>query len=315
MQRRKPASIDVRFPRVNPAAQRGAISFRPSFEEDEHVHRIRLAFLVTLAMLAFAGNSLLCRLALQTTAIDPASFTTIRLVAGALVLWVLARARGGGVSTGSWPSALALFVYAAAFSFAYVSLSAATGALLVFGAVQVTMIGYGLVKGERFSRWQILGLLLAVAGLVGFLLPGLSTPPLEASLVMVSAGIAWGVYSLRGRSSGAPLATTAGNFLRAAPVSVALSLLLLAHATWDTAGFLYAMASGALTSGIGYALWYSVLPSLKATNAAVVQLCVPVIAALGGVLLLGEAVSVRLALASAAVLGGIAIVILGKAAR
>lgn len=272
----------------------------------------RTLALTTLALTAFAGNSLLCRLALKHTAIDAASFTTIRLVSGALVLWLLVRTGRSAQASGagSWPSALALFAYAAGFSFAYVSLPAATGALLLFGAVQATMIGVGLWKGERFQRLQLAGLALAFAGIVGLLLPGLSAPPLGGSLLMLGAGAAWGVYSLRGRGAGDPTRVTAGNFLRAAPMALALSLLTLQTASLDTAGLWYALASGALTSGIGYAIWYAVLPALQATTAATLQLSVPVLAALGGIVFLGEAVTLRLALASAAILGGIALVVL-----
>ncbi len=264
-------------------------------------------------MLAFAGNSLLCRVALKHTGIDAASFTTIRLVSGALVLWLIVRMRRSAQSgDGNWLSALALFAYAAGFSFAYVSLPAASGALLLFGAVQATMIGHGIWAGERLRRPQLAGLVLALGGLVGLLLPGLSAPPLAGSLLMLGAGIAWGVYSLRGKGAGDPTRVTAGNFLRAAPVAAALSLALIDHATVDSAGFGYAVASGALASGVGYAIWYTALPALKATSAATVQLSVPVIAAVGGIVFLGEPLTLRLVLASLAILGGIALVILEK---
>jgi drug/metabolite transporter (DMT)-like permease len=264
-------------------------------------------------MIAFAGNSLLCRVALRDTQIDATSFTTLRLVSGALMLALLVRWRGSkSVGAGSWPSALALFAYAAGFSFAYLSLTAATGALLLFGAVQATMIGHGLWAGERLKWIQWTGLLLALGGLVSLLLPGLSAPPLIGSLLMLGAGVAWGIYSLRGRSAGDPTLVTAGNFLRAAPFAVGLSLLLRDQIAWDPAGAGYAVASGALASGIGYAVWYAALPALKATQAATVQLSVPVVAALGGVALLGETLTGRLVLASVAILGGIALVVLEK---
>lgn len=274
----------------------------------------KIIALTTIAMLAFAGNSLLCRLALQQTAIDAASFTTIRLIAGALALGLIAWFRRSGNlgkngQNGSWLSAFALFFYATAFSFAYASLSAATGALLLFGAVQATMIIFGIWHGERFRTMQITGLLLAVAGLVGLLLPGLSAPPLWGAVLMISSGIAWGVYSLRGKGAGDPTAVTAGNFLRALPFALVLSMLFFRNMNIDTAGVAYAITSGALTSGIGYAIWYTALPSLKATHAATVQLSVPVIAALGGIVFLGEGLTLRLILASIAILGGIALVI------
>ena len=273
--------------------------------------RGRVVVLTLLAMLAFAGNSLLCRAALKSTAIDPASFTWVRLVSGALVLWLIARLRRRGPmpQAGDWTSAFALFAYAAAFSFAYVSLSAATGALLLFGAVQVTMIGFGLCKGERLSLRQMAGLLCALLGLIWLLLPGLSAPPLLGSLLMLCAGLAWGVYSLRAKGRGDPTEVTAGNFARALPFAVGLALIALAHSSLDALGLVYAMASGALASGLGYAIWYAALPGLKTSSAAAVQLSVPVIAALGGVLLLGEPLSQRVVLASLVILGGIALVI------
>lgn len=277
------------------------------------VSPLRTALLTALTMLAFAGNSLLCRLALKDTAIDAASFTSVRLVSGALALWLLVRLRQGPQPlAGNGLSALALFAYAAGFSFAYLSLPAATGALLLFGAVQATMIGYGYWCGERFSAGQGVGFLLALAGLVGLLLPGLSAPPLGGALLMLAAGISWGVYSLRGKGGGDPTRATAGNFLRAVPYSLVLSGLFWPQARIDPAGLVAAVASGALTSGLGYALWYAVMPGLTASTAATVQLSVPVIAAAGAVLWLGEAVSPRLVLASLAVLGGIALVIRGR---
>jgi drug/metabolite transporter (DMT)-like permease len=273
----------------------------------------RIIALTSLAMIAFAGNSLLCRVALKHTGIDAASFTAIRLISGAVMLWLVVRMRGGTYAGGgNWLSAFALFVYAAGFSFAYVSLPAATGALLLFGAVQATMIGHGVWKGERLLRLQLAGLVLALGGLVGLLLPGLSAPPLYGSALMLGAGIAWGVYSLRGKGAGDPTRVTAGNFLRAVPITAALSILMVNGTSLDNAGFWYAVSSGALASGIGYAIWYTALPAMKATNAATVQLSVPVIAALGGIVFLGEPITLRLVLASVAILGGIALVILEK---
>ena len=273
----------------------------------------RVVALTSLAMIAFACNSLLCRVALKHPSIDAASFTTIRLISGAVMLWLVARmTRGTHACSGNWLSALALFVYAAGFSFAYVSLPASTGALMLFGAVQATMIGHGIWSGERLLRLQLVGLVLALGGLVGLLLPGLSAPPLLGSLLMLSAGVAWGVYSLRGKGACEPIKVTAGNFLRAVPIAAALSVLMHDGASLDSAGFWYAVSSGALASGIGYAIWYMALPALKATNAATVQLSVPVIAALGGIVFLGESVTLRLVLASLAILGGIALVILEK---
>jgi len=273
----------------------------------------RVVALTSLAMIAFAGNSLLCRLALSTTNIDAASFTSLRLISGALILWMLVQGKKTSRNgTGSWWSAVALFAYAAGFSFAYISLPAATGALLLFGSVQATMIGFGLWRGERLQRLQIVGLVLALLGLTGLLLPGISAPPLAGSVLMLAAGIAWGVYSLRGKGAGDPVKVSAGNFLRAVPLTLIVSLFMFDQVSIDKPGFLYAICSGALASGIGYAIWYTALPSLKATHAATVQLSVPVIAALGGIAFLDEHISLRLVLASIAILGGIAMVILEK---
>jgi drug/metabolite transporter (DMT)-like permease len=271
---------------------------------------MRIGLLTFLAMVAFASNSLLCRLALKNTDIDAASFTSIRIIAGALTLWIIVRVRGGTRATaGSWPSAFWLFAYAAGFSFAYISLPAATGALLLFGAVQATMIGYGLWKGERLRGVQAAGLVGAFGGLGGLLLPGLSAPPALGAALMLFAGIAWGIYSLRGRAVGDPTSVTAGNFLRAVPFAALLSLAMFSRASVDMPGFVYAIASGAIASGVGYAIWYTALPALKATSAATVQLSVPVIAALGGVAFLGEPITLRLIASSIAILGGVALVI------
>ena len=267
--------------------------------------------LTAVAMLAFAGNSLLCRLALQHSGIDPASFTSVRLTSGAVVLWALLRWRGQRPA-GDWGSAAALFVYAAAFSFAYLSLSAGTGALLLFGAVQATMLGWGLWRGQRLGWGQTAGLMLALGGLVALLLPGVTAPPAVGALLMLAAGVAWGVYSLRGRGAGDPTAVTAGNFVRASALAVPLALAALPWARVDVAGLLWALCSGAVTSGLGYAIWYTALKGLQPTSSASVQLSVPVLTALGGVALLSEPLTLRLALCSAAILGGIACVITGQ---
>jgi drug/metabolite transporter (DMT)-like permease len=290
---------------------------------------LRVATLASFAMIAFAGNSLLCRAALKQSSIDAASFTAIRLLSGALMLWLVVRwksrsqanvpnapkAPEGRKAQGSWPSAIALFVYAAGFSFAYVSMSAATGALLLFGAVQATMIGFGIYKGERLRVVQLAGFLIAIAGLVVLMLPGLATPSLLGSLCMLSAGVAWGIYSLRGKRAGDPTRVTAGNFLRTAPVALVALVLVFAitrKLSVDNAGMTYAILSGAITSGLGYAIWYEVLPALKATVASTVQLSVPVIAALGGIVFLSEPITLSMVAASAAILGGIALVILNN---
>lgn len=280
----------------------------------------RLVLLTFFSMVAFAGNSLLCRLALRQGEIGAAGFTLLRLASGAAMLCALAWWRRRRLPReGSWLSALALFTYAAAFSFAYLSLSAATGALLLFGTVQILMIGHGLRRGERLHGRQWLGLALACGGLVILLLPGLSAPaPLGAAL-MVLSGAGWAAYSLRGslcgRGAGDPALVSAGNFLRAVPAALLLGLACAGRESATAAGIAYALASGAVASGLGYALWYAALPALGASSAATVQLSVPVLTALGGALLLGEAFTPRLALASAAVLGGIALVILRRSAH
>ncbi|HEX8076572.1 MAG TPA: DMT family transporter [Chthoniobacterales bacterium] len=275
--------------------------------------KAKVFVLTALAMIAFAGNSLLCRLALRNTAIDAATFTFVRILSGAVCLSIIVQARSVGMRKGgNWLSALALFGYAALFSLAYLRLTAGTGALLLFAAVQATMIFWGFRKGEKLRYLQIAGVLLAGAGLVALVLPGLSAPPLGAALLMIGAGIAWGVYSLRGKAGTDPLRATAGNFLRALPMAALLGLAMWRWIKFDGAGIAYAVISGAIASGLGYAIWYTALPALKATAAATVQLSVPVLTAAGGILFLAESFTLRFALASAAVLGGIFLVIVER---
>lgn len=281
---------------------------------------VRLWCLTALTMSAFAANSLLCREALASGSIDAASFTLVRMVSGAVVLATLVLWQSGNKPLpGNWRSALALLGYAAAFSFAYQSLSAATGALLLFGAVQGSMIAYGFWAGERLRPLQVFGVVLAMVGLGWFLLPGVAAPDPLGAVLMLLAGCCWGVYSLLGRGVASPLAATAGNFVRAVPLALLLYVLLVLSGmaggvepgfTLSGIGVLYGMTSGALASGLGYALWYWVLPKLEATTAATVQLSVPIIAAFGGWLLLGEAMSLRLVISACAVLGGIAMVVM-----
>ncbi len=268
-------------------------------------------------MLAFAANSLLCRLALGQRLIDAASFTTVRVVSGALLLTLLViprwRARGRG--TADWRSATMLFMYMAFFSFAYVSLSAATGALLLFGAVQLTMFIAALRGGEHFSPLSWSGLIVALLGLGYLVAPGIAAPdPLGAAL-MIIAGIAWGFYTLLGRAAADPLEATANNFILCLPMVIGVSLLFRAEFHGSVGGVMLAVASGALASGLGYAIWYAALPGLTAGRAATVQLSVPIIAAFGGVILLSEEITVRLLLASAATLGGVAIVLAQRSAK
>lgn len=277
--------------------------------------RIRptLVILLTVAaLLAFAANSVLTRAALAGTTIDAVSFTATRIASGALTLWLIVRIRTSGAEgTGSWISALALFGYAIAFSLAYRSLTAATGALLLFGAVQVTMIGWGLLRGERLARIQWAGVGLAMAGLVWLLMPGLSAPAPGAAALMLAAGAAWGVYTLRARGVGDPTRVTAANFVRAAlPAAALLAVVALAgESTWDGRGVALAVASGAVASGLGYAIWYAALKHIATHTAAVSQLSVPVITAVAGVLLLSEPLAWPTVTGGACVLGGIALVI------
>ena len=282
---------------------------------------VRLMSLSLITMLCFAGNSVFCRLALRQTSIDAASFTSVRSVSGALVLALLvhgrprlrgaAAARPAGLG-GNWISALALFVYASTLSFSYANMSTGIGALLLFGAVQATMISTGLWRGERLNARQTAGLVVALAGVIAILSPGLDAPPLASALLMLTSGVAWGVYSLRGRGVADPTGDTAGNFLRATPMSLLLSALFLTHQHLDGQGVLYAVLSGAITSGLGYAIWYTVLPKLTRTRAAAVQLSVPVLASLAGALFVSEPITLGLLLTSTAVLGGIALVVYGK---
>lgn len=263
--------------------------------------------LTAAALTGFAANSLLCREALRSRAIDPASFTLARLASGALVLALLVRAgrsRAPAIQ-GSWRAGIALFAYAIAFSFAYVRLDAGTGALILFGVVQATMLFAGVRGGERLRVAQWLGIALACAGLAWLVAPGVSAPEPLGALSMALAGVAWGVYSLLGRGCVDPLATTADNFARSVPLAVVASLVTLSAMHASPRGIALAVASGALASGLGYCLWYAALRELRASHAAVVQLVVPVLAASGSVVLLGEPWTARLALAGIAILLGI----------
>ncbi|MDP3293126.1 MAG: DMT family transporter [Nevskia sp.] len=281
---------------------------------------LRAALLTVLALSAFAANSILARIALRDGAMDPLAFTALRIASGALMLAILLKLRRRPF-TGDWPSAVALVAYAAAFSVAYRSIPAGAGALLLFGAVQVTMIGTGLAQGDRPPRQEWGGVLISFSGLLLFvspgLLPGLGRPPLAGSLLMLAAGIAWAVYSLRGRRKSDrqndPLAATAGNFLRGLPLAV-LPWLVFGGAQWNSLGVACALASGALASGLGYAVWYTVLPQLTALRASLVQLAVPVLVAAIGIVFLGEPASLRLLAGAALILGGLALATLYRPA-
>jgi len=269
-------------------------------------------FLLTLAMLAFAANSILCRLALAPGLIDAVSFTSVRLASGAVMLALVLVAKGERLHPAGKidvVSALALFSYAACFSLAYVTLTAATGAILLFSAIQLTMIGVGVARGERPSVQVWAGAVLAAGGLVYLLAPGVAAPPIGPAMVMMLAGISWGVYSLRGAGRHDPIVATAWNFIAASPLALLFSIVNAGAAHFSLAGIGWALLSGAVTSGLGYVIWYHVLPRFSATTGAIVQLCVPAIAALGGVTLLSEPFSARLAFASIFILGGVGLVI------
>jgi drug/metabolite transporter (DMT)-like permease len=272
--------------------------------------RVRLAAYTMLTMSAFAANSLLCRLALKTTTIDPASFTAVRIFSGALMLGLVAGWRFASSGThSSWRGGFALFVYVAAFSFSYLTLSAGTGALLLFGSVQITMLLAGWIAGERMGKLQSIGFIAALIGVVILMLPGVEAPALSGSALMIVSGIAWGAYSLLGRGIANPTLATTGNFMRAVPFAMVLALFSIPWIKLDTSGLLYALLSGALTSGLGYVLWYRVLQAMRAITAATVQLSVPMLAALGGTIWLGEAVTAHLLIASLLILGGIGLVL------
>jgi drug/metabolite transporter (DMT)-like permease len=281
----------------------------------DHPSTLRTLVATVLAMTAFAANSILCRLALGPPDIDAAGFTLIRLAAGAATLLAIARISGRRrteQSRGNWVSGFALFVYAIMFSFAYLRLDVGTGALILFALVQATMIVWGLVRGERPRPYQWLGLAAALGGLVYLVSPGLTAPDAAGSIMMGTAGIAWGVYSLRGRQTTDPIVTTTDNFVRSVPMVLIVAAVSYQSIDISPRGFVLAIASGAITSGVGYVIWYAALRGLSATRAATVQLTVPVIATLGGLAFLGESVSLRLAISSVLILGGVGLTLMGR---
>ena len=286
-------------------------------EERIHISPLRTVVLTALTLVAFASNSVLTRLALGDGAIDAASYTTIRIITGSLTLLVISswvhRGKSRPASAGApWTTGVVLFLYAVPFSFAYLSLTAGTGALILFGAVQLTMMIAALRGGERPHLLQWLGLGMALAGLVYLVLPGLGAPSPAGAALMALAGVAWGRYSLIGRGGADPLQQTTGAFVRALPFVLIVSLLAFQQAHVSTAGVLLASASGALASGVGYTVWYTALSGLTATRAAIVQLLVPILAALGGVMFIGESITLRLIVSAVIVLGGVALALLGR---
>ncbi|NYT84431.1 DMT family transporter [Pusillimonas harenae] len=286
---------------------------------------IRTTLLTCLSMLAFAGNSILCRLALMERHIDPLSFTTLRLASGALILYALvcfssrrasatpvAQAATSARQSGSWLGAIALVLYALSFSLAYTNMESGVGALILFGSVQLSMLLYGMIKGERPTALSMVGLLISITGLVLLLLPGSSAPPLGAAGLMAIAGAAWGWYSIRGKGAANPLASTASNFARAVPFSLMALVPLLATLHWDARGLTYAILSGTVTSGLGYVIWYGVMKQLTVLKASTVQLSVPILTAIMGTALLGEVLTLQLMVSCILVLGGIGMVMVSK---
>lgn len=284
---------------------------------DANVLDRRKMFLTVVAMLAFAANSILCRLALADSLIDPSSFTLIRIASGAMTLaLLLAMSKPRRREQGTWQGSVALIIYAAAFSYGYVSLTAGIGAFLLFGAVQVTMVVTGLLRGDRLSTVQVCGFAMAITGLAVMAMRGAFALNIVGAVLMIASGAAWGIYSLIGQRASSPLAATTGNFLRALPIAVVIFTFgaVFDGVTATTSGLIYAVLSGALASGLGYAIWYTALPGLSPAQGASVQLSVPVITALLGAILLGEAVTLPLALSASAILIGIFLVIFGKRA-
>ena len=276
---------------------------------------VKTIIYTTLALIAFAANSVICRLALKDGAIDPGLFTSIRLASGATVLIILvflSKGRRLEKSKGSWFSAAMLFMYAAAFSYAYVSLETGIGALIVFGVVQITMIAYSLISGYRMNRLEWFGIILALAGFLYLLLPGASAPSLIGFLLMTLSGIGWGIYSIRGKNSKNPLVDTAYNFLRSLPFLIILLYFLFQESSFTTKGLLLALLSGVVTSGIGYTIWYMALRGLNSIQASIVQLLVPVLATIGGVIVLNEVIHARIVISSLLILGGIFLLIFYK---
>lgn len=276
---------------------------------------MKTALLTLCALLAFAGNSILCRLALGDNTIDAASFTWIRLLSGIVVLLVILKMVNTGVTTaskGSWKSSFILFLYAVCFSFAYLSLETGMGALILFSSVQATIILTGLLKGEKLNFIEWLGSVLAFLGFIYLVMPGLSAPPLGGFILMSLAGAAWGFYTLAGRGSPNPLSDTTYNFIRTFPFLGILLVFKIQDSRLSVEGIILAVISGGIASGIGYTIWYMALNGLSTIQASVVQLLVPVIAALGGVLFAAEHLSLRLVLSSVLILGGVLTVIIGK---
>ena len=280
-----------------------------------NMYLLKTSLFTGLALIAFAANSVLCRLALGNGAIDASSFTGIRLLAGAIALFTILSIKGsnkGASSKGSWTASLSLFLYAITFSYAYLSVDTGTGALILFGSVQITMIMLSLISGTRLHLIEWSGVILAFTGFIYLILPNITTPSITGFILMTVSGVSWGIYTLKGRSSKNPLMDTTYNFLRTIPFIALLAVFTLQNMNYSTEGIVLALISGAITSGAGYTIWYIALGGLSSTQAAVIQLSVPVIAAIGGVIFVSEVITMRLVISAAIVLSGILMVVLGK---
>jgi len=277
-----------------------------------------ILFLTMLALIAFAANSILCRLALYEGLMDAGSFTAVRLMSGALMLGLIFSLRKQQQqqhnlqSSGSWLASLLLFIYAITFSYAYIALDIATGALILFAAGQMTLILAALFLGSRLSLLEWLGLLLAFSGFIYLMLPSATTPSWGGFVLMSISGVAWGFYTLMGKGSIQPLADTTSNFMRSIPMVILLMLFSFEYTHLNAQGLLYAVLSGAIASGVGYTIWYMALEKLQTIHAAVVQLLVPVLAALGGMMLLSEPITIQFIISSMIILSGILLVILQR---
>jgi drug/metabolite transporter (DMT)-like permease len=278
-------------------------------------HLVRTGIFTLMALIAFAANSVLCRMALGSVSIDASSFTLVRLVSGALILSLILRITNNKIRThskGSWFSGLMLFTYAITFAFAYTTLDTATGALILFGAVQITIILLSVISGDRLNMSEWIGVTIALSGFFYLVIPGVTTPSAVGFALMTIAGIAWGIYTLNGRSSQSPIMDTTYNFLRSVPLIIIVTGFTIKNIHYSSEGLILAGLSGGIASGIGYAIWYNALRGLSAAQAAVVQLLVPVIAAFGGVIFISEVITLRLILAAVMILGGILLVVLGR---
>lgn len=278
-------------------------------------HFLKTSLLTGLALIAFAANSVLCRLALGNESIDASSFTVIRLLSGAITLFIISSIKGNNkeeLSKGSWTASFMLFLYAITFSLAYLSVDTGTGALILFGSVQITMVLLSIISGTRLHISEWTGVIIAFTGFIYLILPSITTPSVNGFILMTISGISWSIYTLRGRSSKNPLMDTTYNFVRTTPFVALLAVFTIQNISYSSEGVVLALLSGGITSGVGYTIWYIALRGLSSTQAAVIQLSVPVIAAIGGVIFVSELITYRLIISATIVLGGILTVVLGK---